>query len=89
MNLEIIRKARKQIKHLERSCPKECRAIIAAIYRIAGNPFLKGTSKLTNFNGFRFRVGHFRIVYRVDLSQNLVVIISVAQRQSVYKKIVT
>lgn len=82
MRIEIVKKVREQLQKLKRSDPKLALRMVQVVYQIGEDPYLKGTFKLTNLPQYRFRVGKFRILYRVYKKENLVKIISVAHRKA-------
>ena len=85
MNIRIKKSALKELKCLNKGNPKQAKKIIEVIYTIGANPYLPGTIKLTDFNEFRFRVGNYRILYRIDCKKQAVVIISVSHRKDAYR----
>ena len=60
--------------------------IAAAIDNLADNPRCFGVIKLADTdNGYRLRVGRYRIVFSIDDAAALVSIVRIATRQGVYK----
>lgn len=49
------------------------------------NPYPYGTKKLHGREGYRIRVGDYRILYVVDESNKCIEIFSVAHRKEVYR----
>ncbi len=56
-----------------------------AIERLAENPRLPGAKKLTARDGYRIRVGDYRILYQIDDGVKTVVIYRVMARGDVYR----
>ncbi len=69
-----------------RNLPKqEVARILAAIERLAEEPFPHGSQKLSNSErAFRIRVGDYRVVYEVT-SERIVEIHRVRHRRDVYR----
>lgn len=87
MKIEIIHRAQKQIRRIKQGNPNRAHQIVEIIYRIGQNPYLKGTLKLSGFEEYRFRVGNFRILYRIDLGRKLITIVDILDRKDAYKNI--
>ncbi len=81
-NLEIVRSAQKDIKRLDR--PVRVR-VIAAIELLVADPYRQGVRQLDS-GIFRYRVGHYRIIYNVDNDTVTVRIVRVKHRSDVYKE---
>jgi len=52
---------------------------------LAGNPRPVGNRKLTAREGYRVRVGDYRILYRIDYEAKSVVVYRVMSRGDVYR----
>ena len=81
--LEITRKARQQLERL----PSQARSRVeTAIQRLAANPRPPGSIKMADMkNGWRIRVGTYRVIYEVHDDVLVVVIIRVGHRRDVYR----
>ena len=80
-NLQIARKA---LKFLQWQTPQLRQRLDQAIMELRENPFPYGSKKLIGYpNGFRVRVGDYRIIYHVD-AQTLHVD-KIAHRKDVYR----
>ena len=68
--------------------PKDvARRIDAHILALAENPYPSGAHKLEDSEDvFRVRVGDYRILYRVEGHQLVVVIIRVGHRRDIYRR---
>lgn len=49
------------------------------------NPFSPDSKKLVGKQGYRVRVGDYRVIYEVDKANKLIAIIKVAHRKEVYR----
>ena len=79
--LEIVRSAQRDIKRLDR--PVRMR-VIAAIELLLADPYRQGVRRLAK-GIFRYRVGHYRIIYTVDEDVVTVRILRVRHRREVYR----
>ena len=60
--------------------------IVAAIDRLAGNPFL-GIALKGDFRGLRrLRVGEYRVIYEVQEDVLVVMVVRVARRKNAYRR---
>ena len=80
--LEVSHTAHRQVRKLP---PQTQERINRAIARLAENPRPPGARKLTVREGYRIRVGDYRILYRVDDEAKVVVIHRVMGREGVYR----
>ena len=78
----LHREAKKDIKKLH----VEVRArVIAALDRISENPRLHGSVLLSGYSDiYRYRVGHYRIVYRINDTELQVLVLDAKPRGKVY-----
>jgi mRNA interferase RelE/StbE len=86
MNYNVIlhREAKKDIKKLH---PHIRDRVISALEQIAENPKLHGAILLTGYvDTYRYRVGHHRIVYRINDTELEVLILDAKPRGEVFKK---
>ncbi|MBI5288978.1 MAG: type II toxin-antitoxin system RelE/ParE family toxin [Chloroflexi bacterium] len=61
--VEVVRSAQRAVKRL----PAEYRERVArAIEALGDNPRPRGSQKLSGFDGWRLRVGEYRIMYTVS-----------------------
>jgi mRNA interferase RelE/StbE len=59
--------------------------VTASIEQLETNPRPHGVKKLVGRNGWRLRVGDYRVVYTIQDNRLLVMIIRVAHRKDVYR----
>ncbi len=86
MTYEVIlhREAKKDIKKLH---PQTRKRVISALEEIAEDPKLHGSILLSGYTDiYRYRVGHNRIVYRINDDELEVLVLDTKPRGEVYKK---
>ncbi|WP_111719085.1 type II toxin-antitoxin system RelE/ParE family toxin [Homoserinimonas sp. OAct 916] len=78
-------KALKEIGNLDKAV---ARRVVKAIDRLSSEPRPAGVRALVGFPGlFRIRVGDYRIVYTVKGAELIVLVLRVAHRSVVYRKL--
>jgi len=78
----LKRNAEKELDHL----PLKIRnRIIKQLISLQDNPRPRGTKKLYGMEGYRIRVGNYRILYIIKESKKKVEIISIAHRKEVHR----
>jgi mRNA interferase RelE/StbE len=80
--LEISHTAHHQIRKLPVRTQDRINNTIAGL---AENPRPSGVKKLTAREGYRVRVGDYRVLYRIDDSEKVIIIYRVMGRGDVYK----
>src|SRR5437867_1143442 len=78
----ISPKAEREIRDLER--PVRTR-VIQAIEGLATDPRPPGTIKLQGREGYRLRVGDYRIIYTIDDAGRIVIVGQVGHRRDIYR----
>ena len=79
----LHRDAKKDIKKLH---PQIRNRVIAALDEISENPKLHGAIALSGYvDLYRYRVGDYRIVYRINESELEVLVLDAKPRGEVYK----
>jgi len=76
--LEVSHTAHRQIRKLPAQTQER---VNQAIARLAENPRPPGVKKLVAREGYRVRVGDYRILYHVDVGAKLVVVYRVMPRE--------
>jgi len=71
-------------KELEKINEPYYSSITEAILNLSQNPRPIGYLKLTNKQGYRIRVGNYRIIYDIFDSQLVIDIITIGHRKNVY-----
>jgi mRNA interferase RelE/StbE len=82
-NIEFLRTALKELAKL----PKEIQQRIAArIDELKVNPYPPGIKTLKNGEGqLRLRVGDYRVIYRVEATRLVILIVKIGHRKNIYK----
>jgi mRNA interferase RelE/StbE len=80
--IDIARDARKELAGLH---PQMQVRVSKAILALEKNPFPSGCKKLKNRDGFRIRIGDYRVLYLADTKLKQIVIGSIAHRREVYR----
>lgn len=81
--LNIKRSAEKDLQRLP---PKIFQRINSRILLLREEPYPSGVKMLKgNFNGWRIRVGDYRVVYTLDEELKTITIIRVRHRRDVYR----
>jgi mRNA interferase RelE/StbE len=82
MNLFILRRAQKELAELP---PAEYERVKEAIYKLGQDARPRGCRKLSGREGWRIRVGHYRVVYEIDDERQMVTVVHVGHRRDVYR----
>jgi len=82
MKIFLSSRADRQLKKLPR---KMHQLLIDKIEKLADDPFPANARKLEARDGWRIRVGDYRILYTVDLKKKELIILSVAHRKDAYR----
>ena len=80
--IEISRDARKELADLQ---PQMQVRISKAILALENNPFPSGGKKLKNRDGFRIRVGDYRVLYFADTKTKRLVVGAIGHRREIYR----
>ncbi len=72
------------IKQLQNFPKAEYSKIQKALLNLANNPRPIGYLKLKGREGYRIRVGNYRIIYEIQDEQLIVLVITIAHRKDVY-----
>ncbi|MDP2728857.1 MAG: type II toxin-antitoxin system RelE/ParE family toxin [Dehalococcoidales bacterium] len=80
--LEISHTAHRQIRRLPAQTQERVNKTIA---RLSENPRPPGAKKLTARDGYRVRVGDYRILYQIDDGAKVLIIYRVMARGDVYR----
>lgn len=59
-------------------------SVLRAIGSLGDDPRPHGYLKLTGFDRYRIRVGHFRVIYAIDDARVTVTVIRAGHRSSIY-----
>jgi mRNA interferase RelE/StbE len=80
--LSILRRAQKDLAQLPQG---DYERLVEAIRDLAGNPRPVGCRKLTGREGWRIRVGDFRVLYEIDDRQRSITVLHIGNRRDVYR----
>lgn len=80
--VSILRRAQKELARLPLEAYERVRD---AIYLLANDPRPPGCLKLTGREGWRIRVGDYRVIYEIDDKQQTVTVLHVGHRRDVYR----
>ena len=80
-----IKFKKKAIKALSRINTPNYNNIIKVIDNLAENPRPNGYKKLTGRDGYRIRVGSYRIIYDIFDTKLIIEIVNVGSRGDIYK----
>lgn len=80
--LLILRRAQKELAHLPTSSYERVRD---SIRDLAEDQRPQGCLKLTGREGWRIRVGDYRVVYEIDDQKRSVTILHVGHRREIYR----
>ena len=80
--VRIEKTPRKFLKTLQISDRKR---IDIALTLLADNPMPPKAKKLTARNGYRIRVGDYRIIYEIQKSVLVILIIDIGHRREIYR----
>lgn len=80
--IAILRRAQKELAEL----PSEVYTRIRdAIRKLGEEPRPPGYIQLSGREGFRIRVGNYRIIYEIDVAQHIVNVMHIGHRRDVYR----
>lgn len=85
MHKFIIVLSKKAQKQLDKLSDNIAEPILEAISHLEENPRPVGCKKLKGRNGYRVRVGSYRIIYEVSDSELILDVIAVGHRKDIYK----
>lgn len=81
-NVFILRCAKKE---LARFPAKTYERIKAAIWNLSQEPRPSGCQKLIGREGWRIRVGDYRVIYEINDVQHTVIVLHMGHRRDVYR----
>jgi mRNA interferase RelE/StbE len=80
--VKLKKSAEKELDHLP---PRIHEKVIHILLSLQENPFPSNSKKLRGRDGYRIRVGDYRVLYLIDQSDRSIEVISVAHRREVYR----
>jgi mRNA interferase RelE/StbE len=81
-SIGILRRAQKELAQLPK---QEYERIKEAIKSLTQDPRPAGCKKLSGREGWRIRVGDYRVIYEIDDPQQSLTILHIGHRRDVYK----
>jgi mRNA interferase RelE/StbE len=78
----ILRQAQKELAQLAK---QEYERIKEAVENLSNEPRPKGCKKLTGREGWRIRVGNYRVIYEIDNTKQALTVLHIGHRRDVYK----
>ncbi len=81
-NILITRRAQKELARLP---VEDYERVRDAIFKLAHNPRPRGCLKLTGREGWRIRVGRYRVIYEIDDKKCTVTVLHIGLRRDVYR----
>jgi mRNA interferase RelE/StbE len=81
-SLSILRRAQKELAQIPHG---DYERVVEAIRDLVENPRPAGCRKLAAREGWRIRVGNFRVIYEIDDGQRSVTVLHVGNRRDVYR----
>jgi mRNA interferase RelE/StbE len=72
---------RRAQRELDRVPEPDFSRVAAALLQLEDNPRPPGCRKLRGMDGWRIRVGNWRVIYHINDSQHLVTIVTVKRRR--------
>jgi mRNA interferase RelE/StbE len=81
-SVHILRRAQKELASLS---GENYRRVKTAILGLAQNPRPQGSRRLVGRDGWRIRVGDYRVIYEIDDAARIVLILHVGHRRDIYR----
>lgn len=78
----ILKRAQKELSELS---VNDYRNIKAEIMKLSGNPRPHDCKKLIARNGWRIRVGHYRVIYEINDKEKFITVLHTGHRKDVYQ----
>ncbi len=79
--LLILRRAQKELANLDKT---EYERVRDAVTSLAENPRPNNCKKLVGRDGWRIRVGNYRVIYEIDDAKQEVTVLHVGHRRDIY-----
>jgi mRNA interferase RelE/StbE len=81
-SLSILRRAQKELADVP---VRDYERILEAVRSLAKDPRPSGCRKLTGRDGWRIRIGDYRVIYEIDDSQRSVTVLHIGNRRDIYR----
>ena len=76
--------SKKAVKELDKLSDHTAEPILEAIGNLANEPRPSGCKKLKGRDGYRIRVGNYRVIYEIVDKELIVDVIAVGHRKDIY-----
>ena len=82
--VKLYKTARKSLKKLNATIQKR---IIKALIGLASEPTPNGCKKLKGQNNdvYRIRIGDYRVIYRINNGELIILVVSIGHRREIYR----
>lgn len=80
--IQITRRAQKALARLPK---RDYQRVKEAIFRLADEPRPPGCKKLTGREGWRLRVGRYRILYEITEATLTIIVLDMGHRRDIYR----
>ena len=81
-----VRIEKRASKALEKTDVVIRKRIVEVIRSLADNPRPRGIKKMKNREGWRVRIGDYRVIYGIDDERSLVSVAKIGHRREVYRE---
>jgi mRNA interferase RelE/StbE len=81
-SIQILRRAQKELAQLSKP---EYERIKEAVQNLSHDPRPPGCKKLTGREGWRIRIGDYRVIYEIDDAKQILTILHIGHRRDVYQ----
>ena len=82
--IELRRLAQRSLDKLPQ---RDFNAVLETIKALADSPRPKGVEKIKSVGFWRVRQGDYRVVYSIDDSKRLVIIVRIGHRREIYRSL--
>lgn len=73
------------VKQLKKVDNKQAKRILVKIQQLADNPMPLASKQLKGVEARRLRIGDYRVIYKVEDGQLIVLVLAVGHRKDVYR----
>jgi mRNA interferase RelE/StbE len=80
--VQILRRAQKELAQLPKP---EYERIKESIQKLMQDPRPQGCKKMMGREGWRIRVGNYRVIYEIDDVDQLLTVLHIGHRRDIYK----
>ncbi len=80
--ISITRKAQKELANLP---TKDYESVKTDVRDLANSPRPRGCKKLSGREGWRIKVGDYRVIYEIDDKEKIVTVLHIGHRREIYR----